>query len=93
MRDIRILTVKIRNQLQLDEIKSSQPTLHISPGLITGVGINHEAKIEGEFKLGLKKTNQFSTFNRSATRKTGSGSKIIHKNNHKSKYFTNIGSK
>lgn len=55
MRDIRILTVKIRNQLQLDEIKSSQPTLQISPSLIIGVGINHEAKIEGEFKLGLKK--------------------------------------
>ncbi|MBR6175543.1 MAG: type III-B CRISPR module RAMP protein Cmr6 [Bacteroidales bacterium] len=29
-------------------------TLQISyPGLVTGIGINHEAKIEGEFKLGV----------------------------------------
>ena len=29
------------------------------PGLITGVGINHEAKIEGEFKLGMHFDNTY----------------------------------
>lgn len=39
-------------RLPLDKYQSF-PLLISYPGLVTGVGINHEAKIEGEFKLGV----------------------------------------
>lgn len=52
------------NQSYLDEAKKAFGSINTFvehgftldvryPGLVTGVGINHEAKVEGEFKLGL----------------------------------------
>ena len=40
----------INNPIAKDEIEN---LVIAYPGLVTGVGINHEAKIEGEFKLGV----------------------------------------
>lgn len=42
------------HRIEKNQSVNTNFTLKISyPGLVTGVGINHEAKIEGEFKLGV----------------------------------------
>lgn len=42
------------NPISANDIVNSSFNLKIAyPGLVTGVGINHEANIEGEFKLGV----------------------------------------
>lgn len=55
---IKEVNKKITEQSDLEIIPNikTKHRIHATiqyPGLITGVGINHEAKIEGEFKLGI----------------------------------------
>lgn len=43
-----------QNPIEKNQLVNTDFTLQIQyPGLVTGIGINHEAKIEGEFKLGV----------------------------------------
>ena len=50
-----ILTAQnLLHQIQQNPLVNNSFQLQISyPGLVTGIGINHEASIEGEFKLGV----------------------------------------
>ena len=53
-RNQNLTALNLLHQIPRNPLVNSSIQLQISyPGLVTGIGINHEASIEGEFKLGV----------------------------------------
>lgn len=53
-RNAALTALNLLQQIPQNPLVNNTIQLQISyPGLVTGIGINHEAKIEGEFKLGV----------------------------------------
>ena len=53
-RNKELCSYGLLNQIESNPVQNAAFNMKIAyPGLVTGIGINHEASIEGEFKLGM----------------------------------------